>query len=63
MRDLELIDADLHVEGAILQIDLRSGEFNHDADATRERINRLLDERSEAARVHAEASNGQHRRG
>lgn len=46
MRDVRAIDEDIDVERHILEYDRRGGEHCLDADATRARIDKLLDERS-----------------
>lgn len=51
MRDVTLIDEDIKVEFAILRMDQRGGDNCTDAQATRARIDRLLDERLEVRLV------------
>lgn len=45
MRELKAIDDDIDVERHILEYDVRGGDQCADADATRKRIDRLLEER------------------
>ena len=49
MRDVKLIDEDIKVEFAILQMDVRGGDNCTDAQATRVRLDKLLDERLDTA--------------
>lgn len=49
VREIKAIDEDIDVERHILEYDVRGGIHSHDADATRARIDRLLDERNDVA--------------
>ena len=48
MRDVKAIDEDIDVERHILEYDVRGGAHCADADATRARIDKLLEERTAA---------------
>lgn len=50
VRELKAIDDDIDVERHILEYDIRGGVHCADADATRARIDKLLDERLSAVK-------------